>query len=1266
MGSKKRRSDFVESAEDMDSPVHELKSEPDMNQKKPKKIKSQSKAEEDAKLHSTTTENLNPMERKKRRKILDKEKHRLNSQDKDSQKPFSLNEASTANEISLPSSSSSFPQLHLDHFSNLSSADASVRKGAVEALVCELLEIQKMYRKTGQKGIGQGELILEAEKDDGMKGWHQDLTYAMGRLIRGASSSRAYSRQGFALGLAVVLSKVPGIKVDTVMKLVVDKIEISSSMKGQEARDCFLGRLFAYGALARSGRIVEECISDEATSHVKNFIDAILSLAVNKHYMREPAAAIILDLIEKLPAEAVSNQVLEAPALNQWFQSAIEIGNPDALLLALKIREKISTDNEKLSSLLPYPFNPNSFFTAEHLSSLLPCFKETTFCQPRVHILWPVLVNMLLPDMSPQEEDQSSGSTSKKHKRSKKCNSSEEEISKNLRAFCEIVVEETLLLSSHDRKHLAFEILLLLLPRMSFSYVPIFLSNRLVLCLMDVLSTPKSWLYKAAQHFLKELSEWIGDDDNRRVEVVVALQTHGYGRFDCITRTHTVKDLVAGFNSCSGCEVFVQRLQKVFLDVCHVTDEPSDQSQTTDENSDTGSPQDKGFPAPSGGSDFLKNWVIDSLPRILKNSKLDHEAKHYLQIEIVEFLTVQGLFSASLGTEVTSFELQKKFQWPKVTTSSALCRMCIEQLQMLLADAQKIEGTHVTMRGFEPNDLGLRFMHLLGPLCNIPSVSLFRPLNSEDDKAFKKLQAMESRLTYEERNQGPGPTSSKIHAMRYLLIQLLLQVLLRPGEFSEAALELVICCKKAFFSHPDLLDDSGEEDEFDKNGAPELMDVLVDTLLSLLPQSSSSMCSAVEQVFRCFCHEITDAGLLRMLQVIKKDLKHGRHQPVNDSAEEDDDEEDLLDVEEAEEIEEDEEEPEVVDTGDSDDHVEEGSVAVLQQVETPNGEDPGSDDESDDGMDDDAMFRMDTYLVRIFKERKNSAAGETAHSQLVLFKLRVLSLLEIYLQKNSGKPQVMTIFSYLVQAFINSHSGESTDQLGQRIGGILQRKLFKAKEYPKGDQIQMSTLETLLEKSLNIASRSRHKMVYSLAKNSTFWILKIMHAKNLSESDLQKTVESFQQVLLDYFDSKKCRLKAAFLKEVFLRHSWLGQKMFGHLLKKCDAAKSEYRQIEALDLVEAILKSCASNKSDGDDGTSKVKFVQNHLPLLAELIGDLLIKPLQKSRKTDVRKFCTRTFRILQTLNLKESFVKVLNPDSFAAFESQSGEVLADAKRTSK
>lgn len=88
-----------------------------------------------------------------------------------------------------------------------------------------------------------------------------------------------------------------------------------------------------------------------------------------------------------------------------------------------------------------------------------------------------------------------------------------------------------------------------------------------------------------------------------------------------------------------------------------------------------------------------------------------------------------------------------------------------------------------------------------------------------------------------------------MHALRYVLIQLVLQILLCPEEFCEAASELVICCQKAF---PATVDESLEvENEFDDGEMPDLMDVLLETILSLLPQSSGPMCFAIEQVSKC-------------------------------------------------------------------------------------------------------------------------------------------------------------------------------------------------------------------------------------------------------------------------------------------------------------------------------------------------------------------------------------------------------------------------------
>ncbi|CAL0300835.1 unnamed protein product [Lupinus luteus] len=1266
MASTKKRNSATASDDDTTNDVTTATTTTSNDSPKPPKKKKPKKDKDAAPLPSSSDK---PMERKKKRKTLDKLKHRKTTEP-DSKPEIDAEPVVQSLDLGSTSGGSAVPEFHIGVFKDLAAAAETVREAAAKQMVLELKAVQNAYEKNG-KEVGDGGFKLEAEKDDGLEDCAPSVRYALRRLIRGVSSSRECARQGFALGLTVLVGTIHKLRIDSFLKLVVDLLEVTSSMKGQEAKDCLLGRLFAYGALARSGRLTQEQSADKNTLYIQEFISVLISLANRKRYLQEPAVSIILDLVEKLPVEALLNHVIEAPGLQEWFDAAKEVGNPDALLLALKIREKTSVDHSIFEKLLPNPFSASQFFSSDHLSSLSNCLKESTFCQPRVHSVWPVLINILLPNTLQAEDAASASNSLKKHKKSRKSGSSDEETAKNLQSFCEIIIEGSLLFSSHDRKHLAFDVLLLLLQKLSASLVPIVLSNKVVQCLIDILQTKNTWLYKVAQHFLKQFSDWVGDDDVRRVAVIVALQKHSNAKFDNITRTKTVKDFMSQFKTEAGCMLFIQNLMNLFLDEGNALEEPSDQSQTTDENSEIGSVEDKDSPRTNGNSDFLKSWVIESLPSILKYLKLDHEEKSRVQKEIMKFLAVQGLFTASLGTEVTSFELKEKLKWPKSPTSNALCKICIDQLQLLLANAQKGESSRALANSLELNDLGIYFMKFFGTLCNIPSVSLFRTLEEEDDKALKKIQAIEAKLSKEEKSQGLAQLAdaNKLHALRYLLIQLLLQVLLRPGEFSEAASELVICCKKAFSSF-DLPGSSGEDDS-DDDDAPQLMDVLVDTLLSLLPQSSAPMRSSIEQVFKYFCDDITDDGLMRMLRVIKKNLKPARH-PDAVSSDEDEEDDDFLNIED-EEI----DQAETGETGESDGQTDD-SESIAELDETGEGQDEASDD-SDSGMDDDAMFRMDTYLAQIFKEKKNQAGNETAHSQLVLFKLRILSLLEIFLHENPGKPQVLMVYSNLAQAFVNPHTAEVSEQLGQRIWGILQRQIFKAKDYPKGDGVQLATLESLLEKSLKLASKpfkkqksasnpskqsaavNRQKMVSSLAQSSTFWLLKIVDSRNFSESELQRIVLIFQGVFVGYFDSKKSQIKSGFLKEIFRRRPWIGHSLLGFILEKSGTAKSEFRRVEALDLVMDILKSLATVS---DDQNAPKKILKSNLDKFSYLMKELVTNmPSKPARRTEVLKFCKRAFEILSKHNLTRSFVKTLAPETQTALEAQLGQEFISLKK---
>ena len=185
----------------------------------------------------------------------------------------------------------------------------------------------------------------------------------------------------------------------------------------------------------------------------------------------------------------------------------------------------------------------------------------------------------------------------------------------------------------------------------------------------------------------------------------------------------------------------------------------------------------------------------------------------------------------------------------------------------------------------------------------------------------------------------------------------------------------------------------------------------------------------------------------------------------------------------------------------------------------------------------------------------------------------------------TGKPQVLMVYSNLAQAFVNPHTAEVSEQLGQRIWGILQKQIFKAKDYPRGDGVQLSTLESLLEKNLKLASKpfkrqksasnpskqsaawNRQKMICSLAQTATFWILKIIDSRNFAESELERIAQIFGEVLVGYFDNKKSQIKSGFLKEIIRRRPWVGHAILGFILERCGSAKSDFRRVEALELV---------------------------------------------------------------------------------------------------
>ncbi|GKV26597.1 hypothetical protein SLEP1_g35866 [Rubroshorea leprosula] len=287
------------------------------------------------------------------------------------------------------------------------------------------------------------------------------------------------------------------------------------------------------------------------------------------------------------------------------------------------------------------------------------------------------------------------------------------------------------------------------------------------------------------------------------------------------------------------------------------------------------------------------------------------------------------------------------------------------------------------------------------------------------------------------------------------------------------------------------------------------------------------------------------------------DLPLSRH---HDEDNEDDDEDDdgLLAIEEDEDV----DEAETGEAVESDEQTDD-SEAVVGAEEAS--KEPDADEDSDDfdsGMDDDAMFRMDTYLAQICKEKKNQTGSETAQSQPIVFTLHILSLLEIYLHEHRGKPQIHTA------------------------------------------------------------------------------------------------------AIVGYFDSKKSQIKSGVSKEIFRRNPRIGHHLCGFILEKCASATSDFRRVDALDMVIEILRSAVPSSSKDSSHNASKKIMKGHLQSLSHLIQALVIRmPTKQSRRAEVRKFCGKMFEMISAHDVIKSFLKRLGTDAYTACESQLGEFSLKLKR---
>eukprot|EP00198_Chlamydomonas_reinhardtii_P000103 XP_001689438.1 predicted protein [Chlamydomonas reinhardtii] len=159
-----------------------------------------------------------------------------------------------------PATALNISQSVLQYFWDLASYDEEVRLTAARGLVADVIADQAKHNASlGKDNDAAPEEGAPKQKqlEYHLRRCSPTMVYTLRRLARGLASSRQAARQGYATALAGLLAPSAKTHVTPAGVMVLLEVCVDGPVKGGDAKDTLLARLFGYGALLRSGLPLE-------------------------------------------------------------------------------------------------------------------------------------------------------------------------------------------------------------------------------------------------------------------------------------------------------------------------------------------------------------------------------------------------------------------------------------------------------------------------------------------------------------------------------------------------------------------------------------------------------------------------------------------------------------------------------------------------------------------------------------------------------------------------------------------------------------------------------------------------------------------------------------------------------------------------------------------------------------------------------------------------------------------------------------------------
>jgi len=1048
----------------------------------------------------------------------------------------------------------------LARFWSLASEDRDARVRACEALMDDLADA----RGGGGGGDGRGADggAGDARGDGGAGGEDEDdgadvRAYALRRLTRGLSSGRGGARQGFALALSELASSetLGTTPMEALEALDANVAAITKSTKGDEARDILLGRVFGLAAIGIALGARTDLEAEARTRCGAEVMTRARALRKEKTYLCEPVAAFVIEMRRALGDEtfgAVAERAGED--LAEWLRGECAA---DTLWLACELCDVLPAKARDSIAWLPTHKSKKKgaksvdwkeVFTRTGLRKISTALVDAAHTHPRMHNAWEMIL---------REVSQAGG----------------------IVPLWEVVCEEGLFVSgSHQRRFLGFRVFDALLSSAEAHEIPALFSNNFIKCLLNNLSAPDNYLHECAVDCLARIVAFASDkktESSKKIAVIAALQRQGPTRFDNVTKTNAVQDLVKSLDS----EDAVHYLEGMYNIVTTAPEQDPDVVGTEEELASA---------LANGTGQKRRLWALEQMAGLipmLPNDKV---------IELMQFMLFHAYYkTAGKPKKVKSKVSDRLLKCPLEEPTGSVRAACSTRFLAMLNSnirAQRANANKDSDETAEVVDLLSEATAFCRLLEGETSVEMCDAIPDEyqqiRDELLKTLDACD---------KGDNELARKVIP----LIQVLSVLQVSDWrEFTPALQDLPRCVSELIAPKKKAKKTKkGEEEE------PEAIDVLVDIILSLLAQPSALLRDVVEHTFKAISGQVSKEGIQDMLRIIAgpevgddAEEAEGEGEDVlmedDDSDTDDDEEEDEADESDESEDEDDEDE----DFGEANEAEIAAMRAAASKIVGAANDDSDDSDSESEGMDDAAMFRIDRLLAEAFKSRQQDLMRKKNLKRATRdFKFRVISLFQLYAKAQPGSAylpgSVVTLLDAMRDA-LGKQDPQST-QLAERIASLISKHIAHARDLPEVADEETSA-DSIKEKLMSViisANRgaSDGQLFNKTVTAASAYLLRVLEtvaarerggksAEQGSEVASSQSVECYREAL-KMFKSKKSRLKTGFFSQIFVRHPALASALLPELFELVaqDAdkanARGEFLRLEGLKLVTPVIQA---------------------------------------------------------------------------------------------